>query len=249
MLTVLNNQKKEAMERRVDGLLAVHSMFPTIQGEGPFTGHAALFIRLAGCNLQCPHCDTVYADRRTHHMPDQILETASAFYNWKSGLVVITGGEPFRQNITPLVRALLDRYYDVQIETNGTLYPGDDFPWDADDPSVTVVCSPKTGQIHPKTATRVTAYKYVLSRTNVHPDGLPTNALGHPLGRLKTVARPPSGWVGDVYLNPMDAKDKVENKLNMKAVVDSVMKNRGWLVPDQQRLIAGVQMHKILELP
>jgi hypothetical protein len=39
----------------------------------------------------------------------------------------------------------------------------------------------------------------------------------------------------------MDVRDPVENKLNVKAVVDSVMKHR--------KYIMGVQMHKITGLP
>ena len=39
--------------------LDITEIFFTIQGEGPFSGHRAVFIRLAGCNLQCPACDTI----------------------------------------------------------------------------------------------------------------------------------------------------------------------------------------------
>ena len=45
--------------------LQVNSIFYTIQGEGPFAGRPAIFIRLAGCNLQCPGCDTEYTKRQT----------------------------------------------------------------------------------------------------------------------------------------------------------------------------------------
>ena len=39
-----------------------------------------------------------------------------------SGLVVLTGGEPFRQDIGPLIELLLEAGYEIQIETNGTLF-------------------------------------------------------------------------------------------------------------------------------
>lgn len=246
MLYLLNSQEPLPVDRHPDGHLRVHSIFPTIQGEGPFFGQAALFIRLFGCNLQCPGCDTDYTSKQELESPESIVALMRAFYAWEPNdqlndypLVVITGGEPFRQNINPLVRLLLVNYYRVQIETNGVLYPGDDFPFDH--PYLTVVCSPKTAKIHPRLKGKVHAYKYVLSHDGVNPDGLPERALYHSIGGLNGVARPPVGWEGPIYLQPMDCRDEVENKLNQKAVVDSVMKHR--------RYIMGIQMHKLTGLP
>ncbi len=50
--------KPERKRREFDdgSSLSVHSLFYTLQGEGPYSGHPAVFIRLAGCNLQCPKC-------------------------------------------------------------------------------------------------------------------------------------------------------------------------------------------------
>jgi 7-carboxy-7-deazaguanine synthase len=199
MLHLVNMQEPLRPERDLSGLLKVHSIFPTIQGEGPFAGEAALFIRLYGCNLQCPGCDTDYTSKVQQVMPAELLHVIRTFYDWQPNddlsdypLVVITGGEPFRQNITPLVNVLLAHYYKVQIETNGVLYPGDDFPFDHED--LTIVCSPKTGKIHPRLMAKVHAYKYVLSHGGVYHDGLPERALYHEIGGLNSVARPPVGW-------------------------------------------------------
>jgi 7-carboxy-7-deazaguanine synthase len=235
----MNKQLPMRVDRNPEGTVIVHSLFLTIQGEGPFAGESAVFIRLTGCNLQCPGCDTEYTSRANVVTPQEIITSMRTWFDWnhENAVVVITGGEPFRQNITPLVNALIERRYNVQIETNGVLYPGDDFPWD----SVTIVCSPKTGKIHPKTAERVHAFKYVLSWDSVAPDGLPEMALGHPLHGARTIARPPYGWDGPIYLQPMDVKDEAENTRNMDAVVDSVLKHR--------RYIMGVQMHKLTGLP
>lgn len=237
MLYLINGQEPERIQRDPSGRLVVHSIFKTIQGEGPYAGHAALFIRLKGCNLQCPGCDTDYTSKEKSAGPHEVLHIVRDWNDWLDGLIVITGGEPFRQNITPLVRLLLEHGYQVQIESNGVLYPGDDFPWDR----ATVVVSPKTGRIHPKTGVRANAYKYVLSHDNVAPDGLPRTALGHPLQGYPHVARPPQGWTGPVYLQPMDVRDTMENERNVQAVVASVVKHR--------RYIMGVQMHKLTGLP
>ena len=42
--------------------LFVTSRFFTIQGEGPFRGKPAFFIRLAKCNLNCSFCDSFFDD-------------------------------------------------------------------------------------------------------------------------------------------------------------------------------------------
>ncbi len=236
---MLNEQAPSKVDHREDGWLFVHSIFNTIQGEGPFAGHPATFLRLYGCNLQCPFCDTEYTSKREDCHPMHLAREIIAQNPIPIGrpLVVITGGEPFRQNLKYLLDFLLDKFR-VQIETNGVLDPGSDFQWDHE--NLTVVCSPKTGKIHPNVAGRVDAYKYVLSYDGVYGDGLPVAALGHPLGKHPCVARPPDDWSGPIYLNPMDALDPKVNRMNLQAVTQSVLAH--------QRYIMGVQMHKMVGL-
>ena len=53
-----NPSRKQVLD---DGQeLWVQEVFYTLQGEGPFSGQPALFIRLAGCNLRCFWCDTEF---------------------------------------------------------------------------------------------------------------------------------------------------------------------------------------------
>src|SRR5262245_19999182 len=103
--------------------LQVHSIFNTIQAEGPFCGTPASFVRLAVCALQCPACDTDYTSFRANMQTSLILEEIQRFRS--HGLVVITGGEPFRQDLGPLIDKLVKAGYYVQIETNGSLPPPD----------------------------------------------------------------------------------------------------------------------------
>ena len=204
--------------------LDVHSIFLTIQGEGPFTGRAAVFIRLAGCNLACPGCDTEYTQGRQQTDVKQILRKVQALAGYDKtspDLVVITGGEPFRQNLLPLVSALLYDNYSVQIETNGTLAPliPQENPYFWGD--VVIVCSPKAGKVNSWVERNASCYKYVLSHDSVDPeDGLPILALGHSAN--PRVARPPQDML--VYLQPMDAQDLAENKKNIDACVVSCLK-------------------------
>ena len=105
--------------------LDVQEIFATFQGEGIFTGFPAVFIRLGGCNLACKFCDTEFDSYQNLSLEEIILETKKLSENNKKrthNLIVITGGEPLRQNIIPLCEELIQDGFVVQIETNGTLY-------------------------------------------------------------------------------------------------------------------------------
>ena len=228
----MNQQLIEKQDLHDGGILAVHSIFYTIQGEGPFVGRPAVFVRLAGCNLQCPLCDTDYTSERRLCGPVGLLELVKEV-NHAATLVVITGGEPFRQNITPAVKELLAAGFTVQVETNGTLYlPG--FPYDL----VTTVCSPKAGTLNRQLIEHrgaIAALKYVMQADSVAPDGLPALALAHPAS--PQVARPPASFAGVVYIQPADEKDEARNASNLAAAIDSAT-SHGYTL--------GVQLHKII---
>lgn len=100
--------------------LTVNEIFHSIQGESLHAGRPCVFVRLTGCNLRCRYCDTAYAyDEGKPLSPGDIVDQVAAF---GCGLVEITGGEPLLQPDTPrLVTRLLDRGYEVLVETNGSL--------------------------------------------------------------------------------------------------------------------------------
>ncbi len=221
-----------------DGLiLSINSIFYTIQGEGMFAGNPAIFIRLAGCNLQCPSCDTDYAygvrwsvSQITNQVAELVCESMTL-----QPIVVITGGEPFRQNIQPLIKKLLmDCGLIVQVETNGTLFV--DLGVLFIHPNFHIVCSPKAGKVNKSLYHHIKAYKYVVHADSIDPDdGLPILALEH--SASPKVARPHAGFKGIVYVQPIDTQDPQENKRHLKAAIDSCM-NHGY------RLC--LQLHKIL---
>jgi len=117
--------------------LLVTSRFYTLQGEGPFRGHPAYFIRLAKCNLACSFCDT-YFDSGTWRNFVYLFEEADIviddFYKkrnmktpaWadelprKNVILVITGGEPSLQNnLVPFLNYAKNYFTEMQIESNG----------------------------------------------------------------------------------------------------------------------------------
>jgi 7-carboxy-7-deazaguanine synthase len=208
--------------------LLVHSVFYTIQGEGPFAGCPALFVRLGGCNLQCPGCDTEYTDG------SQWLSVSELIGSFADNvqLVVITGGEPFRQNISMFANTLIALGIKVQVETNGTLPPSPGLR-----ESVAIVCSPKTGKVNKLLLPRIVAWKYVGRAQDLAcDDGLPVMALGH--SAVPRLARP-IGFA-PVYLQPMDEQDPKLNALHQKAVVDSCLKH-GYRLCLQIHKIIGVE--------
>lgn len=245
----LNDQAIEKREYRIDGNIDVHSIFYTIQGEGPFCGTPAIFVRLAGCNLQCPACDTEYTKGRKMMGPRAIVAEVNEIWRaekWRPGcLVVITGGEPFRQDLSELLKFLEFAGYYVQIETNGTLPPSShQYNLNISERNGTyIVCSPKTGRVHPEIWKAACCAKYVLEAGNMREsDGLPLTALMHTAN--PHVARPPEWWANEtnrpIYLQPMDAKNTAENARNVMAVRDSCMKH-GYILQLQIHKIIGVE--------
>lgn len=238
-LPVFNHQPVEKSDYR-DGSLDIVDIWSTIQGEGPFAGVPAVFVRLAGCNLTCPLCDTDYTTgRRLYDITEaysRIREKAKDSGHFPINLVVFTGGEPFRQNLSPLVRSLIANGYRVQVETNGTLYDNL-FPY----AEVCIVCSPKTPSISKFLLPYITAFKYVLEAGYVdEATGLPTRALGGVPPWLW--GRDGVGYVGrgEVYVQPADEQDPVKNRENLKVAAEMCLAH-GYRL--------GLQIHKIAGLP
>jgi len=102
--------------------LKVVEQFMSVQGEGLLAGQGAWFIRLFGCNLNCPFCDTRYAKEGKGWERIEVHELARAAIASKQALVVITGGEPTQQarGLCRLIERLQGAGLKVQVETNGT---------------------------------------------------------------------------------------------------------------------------------
>ncbi len=95
----------------------VNELFYSIQGEGYWTGEPMAFIRLAGCNLKCPFCDTDYTFQEEMTIEQILFEIG----RWPTCKVCLTGGEPLIQKVQPLVQKLSQKGYFVHLETNGLL--------------------------------------------------------------------------------------------------------------------------------
>lgn len=119
----------------------VNEIFYTIQGEARFTGTPSVFVRLQGCGVGCPWCDTkhtwdaeaknlISADEMLQKIDDaptyaemtadEIVASAIKASNNQTLLITITGGEPAEQDLTELTAAISKAGMQAQLETSGT---------------------------------------------------------------------------------------------------------------------------------
>ena len=121
--------------------LRIAEVFESIQGEGIYLGARQIFVRLAGCNLECPYCDTpiardadaaeavVYSGARSDRLANPVpvtalVECARAFAGAaRPHSVSWTGGEPLLQAgaLADAMAAAREAGLRNYLETNGTL--------------------------------------------------------------------------------------------------------------------------------
>ncbi len=201
---------------------------------------------LSVVNLSCfPHatyladgiwsknCDTQFEKGiDTEFSPEEVVQRVrEAHGKSHCRLVVLTGGDPLRQNVVPLCEELIDAGYHVQIETAGIKWnPGLDAlcvtqPHSLP-PAVSVVLSPKTGVVHRMAAVNACAWKYIIDSADVMDpeDGLP-NSSTQIAGVACRLARPPVTVPRSrIYLQPCDREDPERNAANEKLVVELAMR-------------------------
>ena len=94
--------------------------FYTLQGEGYYTGQAAYFVRLAGCDVGCVWCDVKESWDASKHPSMKLEEIVDAICQTPTQIVVITGGEPLLHDLTALCKALQAKGIRTHIETSGS---------------------------------------------------------------------------------------------------------------------------------
>lgn len=217
-------------------MYSVKELFATLQGEGAQAGRAAIFCRFAGCNLWsgreedrstaiCQFCDTDFvgtdgvgggkfdsADHLANAIEAAWLETmGTERYRY----VVMTGGEPLLQLDAPLIEALHHRYFEIAIETNGTIKIPNGIDW--------VCLSPKANaELVVKQADEI---KLVVPQTEHQPIEI-------------TLHRFEAMDFRHRYLQPMDGPQLRENTAY---AVELCQKHPLWRLSVQTHKMIGIQ--------
>jgi len=123
----MDKQTKLALEN--GELLPLMEAFYTIQGEGFYSGKAAYFLRIGGCDVGCHWCDVKESWDADLHPPTSITDIIKGINNYSVDTVVITGGEPLMWNLDKLTSALKNRGLKVHLETSGAHSLSGSFDW------------------------------------------------------------------------------------------------------------------------
>lgn len=121
----------------------VSEHFHSFQGEGTHVGRSAYFIRLFGCPVHCPWCDSAET-WHPDHIPARVpriaaAELANTAAQARPDFVVITGGEPAIHDLRPLTQTLHEHGLKTHLETSGAFPLRGAFDW--------VTVSPKTYRV------------------------------------------------------------------------------------------------------
>lgn len=123
----LTKSQKEKLQSFSDPY-PVMEHFYTVQGEGAYSGTAAYFIRLAGCDVGCVWCDVKeswtqgYPQFHSRELLEKVMQN-------KAEICVVTGGEPLMHNCEKLTAALHSKGIKTHIETSGAHPLSGDWDW------------------------------------------------------------------------------------------------------------------------
>ena len=199
-------------------MMRVNEIFYSLQGEGYNTGTPAVFVRLSGCNLQCPFCDTDFS-AFTEMSEGEIVEEVARY---DAPLVVITGGEPALQLTESLVEMLHWLGRTVAVETNGTLELPKKVDW--------ITLSPKDAFLGEKATPilREADELKIVFDENMCKDDV------HIVSKYANIK------VKHRFLQPCDTGDAVRNAEITKKTIDYCKEHPQWRL--------SLQIHKFLNI-
>lgn len=197
--------------------MKVNEIFYSLQGEGYHSGTPSVFVRLSGCNLRCPFCDTKHESGVAMTEDEIALEVAK----YPARHVVITGGEPSLQLTDTLVDKLhhLGKY--VAVETNGTHPLPENVDW--------VTLSPK----HAFVGAEATPVIKHADEIKVVYDG-----IHDPSSQYQSLA---VDIPERLFLQPCDTGDPTRNTAIVEAAIDYIKQNPQWRLSLQIHKILNIR--------
>jgi len=201
----------------------IHEIFYSLQGEGPWTGKAMVFVRFWGCNLKCEFCDTSQSEEDVREMTTQeIWQYADRLRpEGKYVIVCLTGGEPLLQVDKEFLEGALPypNLYSLHLETNGTILLSDEMKKYFS----SVIVSPKQGQPLQMLSELFIDLKFIYTKEQE----------SFILKTLRDASR------SMAHISPMSNGKQI----NWQNVQDAVL-----FCLENPQLQLGLQMHKILNL-
>ncbi len=212
----------------------INNIYACVQGEGCQTGVPMVMLRLQGCDVGCPWCDTketwllnpaysrsefdlntepTYSWQDSRAIGDHLRERFPSF-KW----VLISGGEPAQYDLSALTELLHDRGLRVSLETSGTEQIRGHFDWVTVSPKIDM---PGGKQIEPGALTRADEIKMVI--------GKPAD-----IARLDKLLEQ-NNLGATICLQP------VSQSLKATQLCLETVQARGWRL--------SIQVHKYLNLP
>jgi 7-carboxy-7-deazaguanine synthase (Cx14CxxC type) len=201
----------------------IKEIFPTLQGEGYWTGRAAVFVRFAGCNLWngreedrssavCKFCDTDFIGGENLGAIEVCRLTIEAWSSRprRDRFCVLTGGEPTLQLDYVLAEFLRRHEFFVAIETNGTRKIDGLVDW--------ITVSPKAGT--DLVQTKGDELKLVYPQEGAEPERFDSLDFKH------------------FFIQPMDGLDV---EANTQAALAYCMANPQWRLSTQTHKVVGIR--------
>lgn len=195
--------------------LRIHRCQRSLIRSGPLVGQRAFIVGMSNCNMRCRFCDVEFLDVGELRDIDELMLSIKRAQQHVHGEpikhVVLTGGEPFLQNILPFVRMLNGNGYTVQVRTNGFVAPEgliQCFPQHTRlDPirKNSIVCSPKYAVVDDDLLPYVSAWLYpVETGCEWTERGFPILATQHAdVAQLPQVYEPPEKHSAPIWLHPI----------------------------------------------
>jgi organic radical activating enzyme len=194
--------------------LKVVEIFYSIQGEGANTGMPAIFIRLAGCNMNCWYCDTAWY-RYTEMSVSDIQESIKQYH---CNNIIWTGGEPTLQ-LTDEILSHFGGYYHC-IETNGT----NPVPSEID----YISCSPKVDpDVLKKNFQFIDEIRYPLSK-------------GDSLPAIEELPSAKNYYVSPLFMGNENERMELSQE-NLDYCMDYIKYNSGWKLSIQLHKLLNIK--------